>query len=252
MYLSKIFNRNKNILNKINEFENLPNHVGIIMDGNGRWAKKRNLPRSLGHRAGSKNLKKVVRIFKDYGVKFLTVYAFSTENWTRPKKEVDGLMELLLEYLKNAEEELGSDNVRIRVIGNISKLSDELQYEIKRVEKITKSNDGIDLIIAINYGSKFEILNSVNKIIKDIDNGSLDKDKITEKDISDRLYTVNIPDPDLLIRTSGELRISNFLLWQGAYSEMWFTDVYWPDFNKKEIDEALSQYNNRKRRFGGV
>jgi undecaprenyl diphosphate synthase len=252
LFLSKIFSKKKPDIDVLVKFEVLPEHVAIVMDGNGRWAKGRGMPRLMGHRAGAKNLKKVVRMFKDYGVKYLTVYAFSTENWSRPKSEVDGLMKLLLEYLKNAEEELGTDNVRINVIGDISKLSDELQREIKRVEILTSKNDGIDLIIALNYGGRDEIVNSVNKIIEDINSGYLSKDKITEKDISERLYTFNIPDPDLLIRTSGEKRISNYLLWQSAYSELWFTKAYWPDFGEKEIIEALNEYKNRKRRFGGV
>jgi undecaprenyl diphosphate synthase len=230
----------------------LPKHVAIIMDGNGRWAKKRGMPRLFGHRAGAKNLKKVTRTFKDFGVKYLTVYAFSTENWSRPKSEVDGLMKLLLEYLKNAEEELGEDNVRISVIGDRSKLNDELQTEIKRVEKLTDKNDGIDLLIALNYGSRDEIVHSVNELIEDMKNNKITLDKITEKDISNKLYTQNVPDPDLLIRTSGERRISNYLLWQLAYSELWFTDVYWPDFGKNDIEKALLEFSNRNRRFGGV
>ena len=197
------------------------------MDGNGRWAKKRLLPRKAGHREGANNLKKVVRHLKEFGVKYVTVYAFSTENWKRPKSEVDALMNLLYRFLRNAEKELGQDKVRITTIGDISKLPQKVQDEIDRVKELTKNYDGIDLIIALNYGSRMEITNALNSILGDIKSGKMLKDKITEEDISKYLYTKDIPDPDLLIRTSGELRISNYMLWQAAYSELWFTDVLW-------------------------
>lgn len=232
--------------------QNIPNHIAVIMDGNGRWAKKRKLPKILGHREGSNVLKKIVKYCDKIGVKYLTVYAFSTENWKRPKKEVDELMDLLLEKLKNAEKELGGDQAQIKVIGNIKGLSPEIQKEIKRVEESTGKNSGICLNIALNYGGRDEILSAAKDLITDVEKGIIKKDEITEEYFSKKLYTWYLPDPDLLIRTSGEKRHSNYLLWQMAYTEFWYTDVLWPEINESYIDEAIIEYQKRNRRYGGV
>lgn len=232
----------------------IPTHVALFMDGNGRWAKKRGLPRTAGHREGALTLKKVVRACDEIGIKYLTVYAFSTENWNRPKKEVDDLMSLLLDYLKNAEKELAGDCVCIKVIGDENRLSAEILNEIERVTISTSKNTGkgLTLNIALNYGSRNEIIHAFKKTLEDVKQEKLTIDEIDEKVITDRLYTSGIPDPDLVIRTSGEQRLSNFLLWQSAYSEFIFTDVLWPDFDKKHLLECLTEYSNRNRRFGGV
>lgn len=230
----------------------LPVHIAIIPDGNGRWAKKRGIPRTIGHKAGSERIKRIVKFCADLGIKYLTVYAFSTENWLRPKNEVDTLMALLLEYLKNAEKELSGSNVRIRVIGDINGLPDELQKEIPRVEKFTSVNTGLNLIIALNYGGRRELLYAVKNIVKSVQIGEIKIDEVNEETVSNNLYTKDIPDPDLIIRTSGEKRSSNFLLWQSAYSEFCFPDVLWPDFNEKHMLEALKEYMKRNRRFGGI
>ncbi len=232
--------------------QNIPNHIAIIMDGNGRWAKKRKLPRIFGHREGSNVLKKIVRYCDKIGVKYLTVYAFSTENWKRPQKEVDELMDLLLEKLKNAEKELGGDQAQIKVIGNVKGLSPEIQKEIKRVEESTSKNSGICLNIALNYGGRDEIVNGIKSLFNDVEKGLIKPDDITEEYFSKKLYTWYLPDPDLLIRTSGEKRHSNFLLWQMAYTEFWYTDVLWPDIDESYIDAAIIEYQKRNRRYGGV
>lgn len=229
---------------------NIPRHIAIIMDGNGRWAKKRGLSRSFGHKEGSRTLKKIVEACYNLGVKYLTVYAFSTENWSRPKEEIDELMKLLLEYLRNAEKELKGKNVRIKVVGEKTHLSDEIIREIERVENNTRNRVGLDFIIALNYGGRVEIVNAVSKIVEDVKAGTIKE--INEEEISTRLYTAGIPDPDLLIRTSGEMRISNFLIWQLAYSEFYFSDVLWPDFKEKQLNEAIIAYQSRERRFGGI
>lgn len=232
--------------------EKLPLHIAVIMDGNGRWAQKRNMPRIMGHREGAVALKRIARFCGKIGIKYLTVYAFSTENWNRSKAEVDGLMDLLLEYLKNADREIGQDNVRIRVIGNISRLPVEIQNEILRVTKNTESNDGLNLIIALNYGGRDEIVNAVKSIVSDAVEGKLKPGDITEETVSGRLYTAGIPDPDLIIRPSGEKRISNFLLWQSSYSEYWFSNILWPDFSENDLMEAILDFQKRNRRYGGV
>ncbi len=236
---------------KIN-YDRLPVHIAIIMDGNGRWAKRKNIPRNFGHREGGNTLKKIVAFCDKIGIKYLTVYAFSTENWKRPKSEVDFLMDLLREYLKNAESELAGKNIRIRVVGTDDGLSEELQKEILRVMKSTEKNTGMCLNIALNYGGREEIIHAVKEIIKDIDKGNLKYDDINEKALSDRLYTAGIPDPDILIRTSGEKRISNYLLWQSAYSEFLYSDVLWPDFREEHVLRAVLEYQKRNRRFGGI
>lgn len=230
----------------------IPNHVAIIMDGNGRWAKSRGLPRTMGHKEGSANVKRIVRACDEIGIRYLTVYAFSTENWKRPKEEVDILMELLLTYLRNAEEELGGEKVRILVIGDRSSLPEEINLEIQRVTKATADNEGITLIIALNYGSRDEILQGIRRIAHQVADGTVKPEEICESTVESNLFTAGIPDPDLLIRTSGEQRISNFLLWQLAYTELWFTDAYWPDFNRNHLLEAINAYGKRHRRFGGV
>lgn len=234
------------------DFDHLPKHIGVIMDGNGRWAKKRALPRSAGHSAGADALKKIVTECNKIGIKYITVYAFSTENWKRPKDEVDYLMDLLLDYLRNAEKTLSGENVVIRAIGSRVELSREIQKQIIKTEEFTKNNTGIVMNIALNYGSREEIINGVKKIAEKVKNGEMCVDDITDKTFSDYLYTSGQPDPDLIIRTSGEQRLSNFLLWQGGYSELWFTNKLWPDFTKKDLYSAIYGYQNRTRRFGGV
>ena len=234
------------------DYNNLPKHIGIIMDGNGRWAKKRGLPRSAGHSAGAESLKKIVTHANKIGIKYITVYAFSTENWKRPKEEVDYLMNLLLNYLRDAEKTLAGENVVIRAIGSRAELSEEIQEQIIKTENFTKDNTGIIMNIAVNYGSREEITTAVKSICSDAVSGRISTGDITPRMISDNLYTKDQPDPDLIIRTSGEERISNFLLWQLAYSELWFTDKLWPDFTVKDLDEAICDFQNRGRRFGGV
>ena len=234
------------------DYNNLPRHIGIIMDGNGRWAKKRGLPRSAGHSAGAETLKKIVTECNKMGIGYITVYAFSTENWKRPQAEVDYLMNLLLSYLKDAENTLAGENVKIRAIGSRKELSQEIQEQIIKTEKFTENNTGITMNIALNYGSREEIVTAVKGIFEDVKNGKISEDKISADLISDNLYTKNQPDPDLIIRTSGEERISNFMLWQLAYSELWFTDKLWPDFSKKDLYDAILDYQKRGRRFGGV
>lgn len=232
------------------DYDNLPVHIGVIMDGNGRWAKKRGLPRSAGHSAGADTLKKIVTECNSIGIKYITVYAFSTENWKRPKEEVDFLMNLLLDYLRNAEKTLAGENVVIRAIGSRDELSDEIREQIVKTENFTKNNTGIIMNIALNYGGREEIINGVKRAAEDLKNGVITD--IDDKTFSGYLYTANQPDPDLIIRTSGEQRLSNFLLWQACYSELWFTKKLWPDFSKKDLYEAIADFQHRGRRFGGV
>lgn len=228
------------------DFSNLPAHVAIIMDGNGRWAKKKLLPRNLGHTNGVKTAKNIVELARSINIKVLTLYAFSTENWKRPAEEISGLMWLLKKYLKSELATMQKNNISFRVIGDISKFPEDIINEIKNVCEKTKNNDAMIFNFALNYGSRQEILRAVKNIIdKKINNP-------TEQDISDNLYTAGQPDPDLLIRTSGEMRISNFLLWQIAYSEIYITDVLWPDFSDEEFYKAIIAYQQRERRFGGI
>jgi undecaprenyl diphosphate synthase len=234
------------------DYSNIPEHIGIIMDGNGRWAKRRGLPRSAGHRAGAQTLTKITEICDKIGIKYVTVYAFSTENWRRPQKEIDALMDLLLEYLKDAENQLAGKNIIIKVIGDTKVLSEEIKDQIIRTEKLSGVNTGLVLNIAINYGSRDEIVNSVKEIAKGIKDGSLSIKDIDEKLISQYLYTKGIKDPDLIIRPSGEMRLSNFMLWQGAYSELWFAKINWPDFKSGDLLKAIAEYQQRIRRFGGI
>jgi undecaprenyl diphosphate synthase len=246
-----LFGKNKG-KNKIElDTDNIPEHIAIIMDGNGRWAKKRGLPRSIGHREGANNLKKIVRACDEIGVKYLTVYAFSTENWTRPKDEVDFLMSLLLEFLKNADKEIAGENIRIKVIGEEKGLSSDIKNEIRSLTERTKSNDGLILTIALNYGGRCEIVEMTRKIAGDVKKGKISVDSIDEKMVSSYLYTSGMPDPDLIIRPSGEFRLSNFLLWQSSYSEIWCPDILWPDFSRQDLNVAIAEYQKRNRRFGG-
>lgn len=236
------FNKNSKKIS----FNNLPKSIGIIMDGNGRWAKKRGLPRSVGHRAGAETLRKIVEYCDEIGIKSVTAYAFSTENWKRPKAEVDNLMKLLEEYLTSAEEMLFGKNAVIKVIGNIDVLSESIKQKIKDTEQLTKNNTGVVLNLAINYGGRDELVSAINKCIKD------GITTVTQSDIEKRLYSSDLTDVDLIIRPSGEYRLSNFLLWQSAYAEFWFDDVLWPDFTIKHLNKALADYQSRNRRFGGV
>ncbi len=231
--------------------EALPKHVAIIMDGNGRWAKKHSVPRSVGHRTGAETLKKISKHAGHLGIKYVTVYAFSTENWKRSEEEVSGLMGLLLHYLKTAETELAGDNARICVIGERSRFAKEIQDEMARVEKVTAKNDGVIVTLALNYGSRDEMTHAVKSLAAKVADGALSPDAIDEKLISENLYTHFLPDPDLIIRTSGEMRLSNFLMWQSAYSEFYFTNKLWPDFTEKDFDAAMDAYLSRSRRFGG-
>ncbi|MDP4092541.1 MAG: isoprenyl transferase [Bacillota bacterium] len=230
----------------------LPAHIAIIMDGNGRWAKRRGMPRNIGHREGTNALRRIVHKCNDIGIKYLTVYAFSTENWNRPQSEVNTLMDLLYEFLKNADKEIAGRNVRIRVIGDDYRLTDKIKEEIARVQETTKSNDGMNLIIALNYGGRSDIVHAVRNIAEQIKSGEIKPEEICEDTIEQKLYTYGIPDPDLLIRTSGEQRTSNFLIWQLAYTEFWFTKTLWPDFKEEHLFEAILNYQNRDRRYGGV
>lgn len=230
----------------------IPEHIAIILDGNGRWAKKRFLPRNAGHAAGAKTVEKIIEDAHDMGVKYLTVYAFSTENWNRPEDEVKALMKLLRNYLKDCIERANKNNMRVRVIGERSRLDKDITDKINELEECSKDNTGITFIIALNYGSRDEIARAVRKIAEDTEAGKVKPEDITEELISAKLDTEGIPDPDLLIRTSGEIRLSNYLLWQLAYTEFYFTDVLWPDFNAEELKKAIVKYNQRDRRYGGV
>ncbi len=228
----------------------IPEHIAIIMDGNRRWAKKRGLPTQLGHSEGATTLEKVADICEDLGVKYLTVYAFSTENWKRSEEEVDYLMKLLAKHIKDFDKRIKNRNVRIRLVGEISRLNKELQEGIREIEERTKNNTGLTVNIAINYGGRAEIAIVAQKIAEDVKNNKISLEDINEDLIYEYLQTKESPDPDLLIRTGGEQRLSGFLLWQASYSELYFTDVLWPDFDKKELEKAIEEFNNRKRNFG--
>lgn len=230
----------------------IPHHVGIIMDGNGRWAKQRNLPRSAGHTAGAKNFRTITKYCSNIGIKYLTVYAFSTENWKRPEDEVNALMKLFKSYLEEAISDFKDENIVVRFIGDKSAFSPELQQLIEENEKMSANRTGMVLNIAMNYGSRDEIIRAVKNIAQQVKSGSINVDDITSDVISNNLYTAGQPDPDLVIRPSGEYRISNFLLWQSAYTEYVIMDVLWPDFTEEMLDKALIEYAKRNRRFGGV
>ena len=232
--------------------QNPPEHIGIIMDGNGRWAKKRGLPRSAGHAQGAKTLRKVAEYCEELGVKILTVYAFSTENWKRPKDEVDYLMKLLADYLKQAEKELEGKSTRFRLLGDMTRLTLDLQAAMTRVGEATKDRTGMIVNLAINYGGRQEIIQATRNLAEKVKSGEIDVQDINEETLSAGMYTGGLPDPDIIIRPSGELRISNFMLWQSAYSEFWFSDIYWPDFKKKDLLRAIKEVGERNRRFGGI
>ncbi len=230
----------------------LPRHIAIIMDGNGRWAQKRHLPRVMGHRAGMATLKEVVRACSDEGIKVLTVYAFSTENWKRPLDEVDYLMNLLVEYMAKEIEELHQNNVQIRLSGSMEGLPEKCRKAIREALEKTKNNTGLIFNLGMNYGGRAEILSAVQQIAAEVKKGTLTVEDITEDTISGHLYTAGLPDPDLLIRTAGDIRISNFLLWQMAYTEMAFVDVAWPEFTKKHLEQIVQGFVRRDRRYGGL
>ncbi len=234
------------------DMSNIPQHIGIIMDGNGRWAKHRGLPRSAGHRAGAETLKKIVVYCNKLGVKSVTAYAFSTENWNRPRAEVDALMDLLYMYLQQVEEQFGGTNVILRVIGDRTPLSDKIKSAIDYAEGYTKNNTGLVLNVALNYGGRAEIVEAMKLAVTNLKNGSICENDINEEYLSSLMYTAGLPELDLIIRPSGELRLSNFLLWQSAYAEFWFDDINWPDFSEKDMDRAILSYQNRDRRFGKI
>ncbi len=231
---------------------NIPQHVAIILDGNGRWAKKKGMPRNYGHAQGSKNVERICEEAWRMGIKYLTVYAFSTENWNRPQNEVDALMKLLRNYMKTCLKTAAKNDMKIRVIGDKTALDSDIKQRIAELESATKDNQGLNFTIALNYGSRDEMIRATKKLAKDCVDGRVNVEDIDEKLYESYLDTHGVPDPDLLIRTSGELRLSNYLLWQLAYTEFYFTDVLWPDFTKDELKKAIDQYNRRDRRFGGV
>ena len=230
----------------------IPQHVAIILDGNGRWAKAKGMPRNYGHVQGAKNVERICEEAWRLGIKYLTVYAFSTENWNRPQDEVDALMNLLRRYMKTCLTTASKNDMKVRVIGDITRLDEDIRSRILELEEATKNNGGLNFQIAINYGSRDELVRSIRRLAQDCVDNKQDPAEITEAVIERYLDTHGIPDPDLLIRTSGEQRLSNFLLWQLAYTEFYFTDVHWPAFTKEELIKAIEQYNKRDRRFGGV
>jgi len=230
----------------------LPKHVAVIMDGNGRWAKRHGLPRVEGHRRGADSAREIIRTAGELGVKYLTLYAFSAENWNRPREEVDALMKYLVHYLKTETKELNKNNVRLEVIGQIHRLPENVQELLKKSITTLSGNNGLTLVMALSYGSRIEIVDTVRRISEEVKRGRLEPADITEQVISQHLWTRNIPDPDLMIRTSGEMRVSNFLLWQISYAELVITPTLWPDFRKPQFLAALEEYTRRHRRFGGV
>ena len=230
----------------------IPNHVAIILDGNGRWAKSKGMPRNYGHTMGAKNVEGVCRAAYDLGIRYLTFYAFSTENWSRPDSEVEAIMNLLKSYLNNCQKIAKKNNMRVRVIGDLSRLDEKFRNNIKALEENSREYDGLCLTIAINYGSRDEMVRGMKKMTEDVIAGKFGVEDISEEKFASYLDTADIPDPDLLIRTSGEMRLSNYLLWQLAYSEFYFTDTPWPDFHEKELRQAVEAYSYRDRRYGGL
>lgn len=230
----------------------IPNHVAVILDGNGRWAKKRLMPRNYGHMQGAKTVEKICKEAWNMGIKYLTVYAFSTENWKRPQEEVDALMKLLSKYLDDFKKRSDTDDLRLRIIGDKTGLNDEIRVKIEELEEYTKDNQGLNFTIAINYGSRDEMVRAMKKVALDVKEGKISPEDISEDMFENYLDTIGIPDPDLLIRTSGEQRLSNYLLWQLAYTEFYFTDVLWPDFSREDLEQAVIAYNKRDRRFGKI
>lgn len=231
---------------------NIPQHVAIILDGNGRWAKSKGMPRNYGHMEGAKTVEKICEEAWKMGIKYLTVYAFSTENWKRPREEVDALMKLLRNYMKSCLKTAAKNNMVVRVIGDKTGLDDDIREKIDELEMASANNSGLNFQIAINYGSRDEIVRSVRKIMEDVKSGKIEADQMDEAMFDSYLDTAGIPSPDLLIRTSGEQRLSNFLMWQLAYTEFYFTDVPWPAFTKEDLEKTIEKYNSRDRRFGGV
>ena len=234
------------------DMEHLPHHIGIIMDGNGRWAKKRGLPRTAGHAAGAETFRTIATYAKNIGLKYLTVYAFSTENWKRPQDEVDAIMGLLGKYLHEAIDRMAKDKVKMKFFGDISPLSPELRDLCLQTEKISEGYDGCQVNICLNYGGRDEILRAVRSYAADCTDGKADANHLTEETFRKYLFSAGVPDPDLIIRPSGELRLSNFLLWQSAYSEFYFTDVLWPDFSSDDLLKAIADFQRRSRRYGGI
>ena len=234
------------------EPERLPRHIAIIMDGNGRWAAKRALPRSAGHAAGAETFRRIATYCKEIGIEYLTIYAFSTENWKRPDDEVDTIMQLLEKYLNEALGKMERDKVKMKFFGDVSILTPELRTLISNTEKLSKKFDGVQVNICLNYGGRKEILMAAEHYAKDLANGVISEGELTDEIFSGYMYSAGIPDPDFIIRPSGEMRLSNFLLWQSAYSEFYFTDVLWPDFDKGELDRAIIAFQDRDRRYGGV
>ena len=228
----------------------LPRHIAVIMDGNGRWATERGWPRARGHEAGADSVREIVRACGELGIDALTLYSFSTENWARPDDEVQALMALLASYLQNERSELVENRVQLRGIGEIDRLPDHVRRLLREAERSTEGNDGLKLTLALSYGSRREIVDAVRGIASEVQQGTLDSGQIDEATVTNRLYTAGIPDPDLLVRTSGEMRLSNFMLWQLAYTELYVTDVYWPDFRRPHLEQALAIYAKRRRRFG--
>jgi undecaprenyl diphosphate synthase len=229
----------------------IPLHVAIVMDGNGRWAQRRKLPRLAGHNAGMKAMKEIVKASGSIGVKHLTVYAFSTENWKRSKEEINGIFKLLIIYVEKELAELHENNVKVKILGDYHRLPEEAVNSLERTLEMTNNNTGLQFNIALNYGGRDDILYAIKKVATQVEEGKIKAEDITETMISDNLYTAGVPDPDLVIRTSGEKRLSNFLLWQCAYSEFVFTDVLWPDFTRIDFEKAIKEYQLRKRRYGG-
>lgn len=232
--------------------DNLPEHVAIIMDGNGRWAKERSRPRNYGHQVGVKRVKEIVEVAGNIGIKYLTLYAFSTENWKRPDAEIEGLMKLLVYYIRHELNTLHKNNIKINTLGDISKLPETPRKEVEKAIKKTKNNTSMVLNIGLNYGGRDDIIYGIKNLLKDMEMGNIDIDDINENNFKKYLYTKGQPDPDLLIRPSGEMRISNFLLYQIAYTEFWFSNIYWPDFGEEDFYQAIIDYQNRERRFGGI
>ncbi|NLM03664.1 MAG: isoprenyl transferase [Clostridiales bacterium] len=234
------------------DYDKLPQHIAIIMDGNGRWATMRNMPRTVGHRNGVKALRNIIRTSSDLNIKYLTLYAFSTENWKRPKSEVSALMKLLIEYLRKEIGDLNKNNVKINTIGDITRFPENVLHEINIAKSLTNNNNGLNVNIALNYGGRDEIVRAIKKIGQELLTNNITINNINEELINNNLDAPETPDPDLLIRTGGEYRLSNFLLWQCAYTEFWVTDVYWPDFTENHLIQAIYDFQNRNRRFGGL
>ena len=246
--------KNQSVNSSENELDmdKIPQHVALIMDGNGRWAVSRNLPRTMGHKAGVETLRRIIVEGNKLGIKYMTFYAFSTENWKRPKDEVNAIMKLLVQYLKQEINELNRNNVKINVLGDLSRLPLECCNEVNKAVEVTKNNTGIVMNVALNYGGRDEIVYAIKGILSDEKEGKINIDDIDVNLVNNYLYTAGIPDPDIIIRPSGEQRLSNFLLWQCAYSEFWYSDINWPDFQPEDLRKAIYDYQQRNRRFGGI